>query len=349
MATDINVLGYETLMNVVNNYTSLDAKGEYIWAARVLDRKCPLVKILPMEASNQIMSNIATRTNYLPSPGTRRFNEGVLSTNSKNVPLNDPVAIFEDYSEVDYMEWQIQNNPTAWRQGKDQDKVEGLTQKFETQLWYGALTSDMGGINGLATRFNNLSSYPNGDTGWVPNVWNGGASTGSTCSIWIIEFGPRKVYGIYPKNLPGGLRIEDLGKSTKETPVALGAVTNTYKYEVLRTHFVWTLGLQVNDERCVQRVCNINPTILASNNFDENVLIQAKNYLPSSGEAPGTAIFVNRAMKTQIDIRAVTQKLNTYFTQDPGTGDVFGRAVTRFQGIPIFVSEMLTSAETVLS
>lgn len=156
-----------------------------------------------------------------------------------------------------------------------------------------------------------------------------------------MELGPEKVYGIYPKNMPGGLHIQDLGEQTKETPYAVGSVSANYLYQVLRTYVRWALGFQVLDERCVQRICNINPAALSANNFDENIFIQAKNWLPGKGEAPGTVIFMNRSLKTQVDIRSVSQKLNTYFTQNQETGDVFGRTVSRFQGIPILVSEMI--------
>ena len=47
----------------------------------------------------------------LPAPSTRRWNEGVLQTASKNTPLNDPIALFEDYSEVDKELCRIQNDP----------------------------------------------------------------------------------------------------------------------------------------------------------------------------------------------------------------------------------------------
>jgi hypothetical protein len=121
-------------------------------------------------------------------------------------------------------------------------------------------------------------------------------------------------------------------------------------YQVLRTMLRWYMGIQIADERCVQRICNINPTILSTGNFDENIFIAAKNQLPRAGEAPGTVILVNRALKTQIDIRAVSQKINTYFTPPSnGTMDVFGKAVTQFQGIPIYTAEKILSTETVLT
>ena len=166
--------------------------------------------------------------------------------------------------------------------------IEGFRQTMENMVIYGNLAANPGAFNGLATRFNNLESYPNGDTSWQPNVLNGGATSGSTTSLWLIEFGPGKVQGIYPPNTPGGFNIEDLGEVTKENAQSLGRHRpRDYLHQVYRTHFTWFMGMQVVDERCVQRICNINPAILSTNNFDENILIQAKNYLPDNGRKPG--------------------------------------------------------------
>jgi hypothetical protein len=319
--------------------------------ARILDREVPFLKILPMIASNEIMSNLASRSDYLPSPGTRVFNSGILATASKDIPIRDDIAMFEDYVEVDKAMWEIQNDPNQWRANKITDHLMGLKKKLSTVLYYGNRSYNVGSINGLATRFNNLESLPNGLSDWPPNVWSGGATATPVTSAWILELGPDKVHGIYPKNLPAGLSIQDLGETTKEQTVS-GQV---YMYQVLRTYIKWALGLQVVDERCVQRVANINPNALATNNFDENVFIQAKNWLPGSGESPGTVILVNRALKTQIDIRAVSQKINSYFTQNEDTGDIFGKTVTRFQGMPILTDEMILgipgggTTETVIS
>ena len=350
MATDVSQLGYSTLVDVVSNYSSTDAAARFVLPKRILDRMTPLVRMLPLKASNNILSNIATRTDSLPVAATRRFNQGIQPTTSKNAPINDPIALFEDRSEVDKALWKIQNDPNAWRADQDMNHIEGLFQLMESTLLYGNLAQNPGAFNGLATRFNNLESYPNGDLSWQPNCWNGGASSGNATSAWMIEFGDDSVYGIYPPNTPAGLNVEDLGQYTKQLSSATGAVGNNYMFEVLGTLLTWYLGIQIADERAVQRIANINPIALSANNFDENIFIQAKNWLPRGGEAPGTVILVNRALKTQIDIRAVSQKVNTYFTPPSNdTMDVFGKAVTRFQNIPIYVAEKILSTETVIS
>jgi hypothetical protein len=128
-----------------------------------------------------------------------------------------------------------------------------------------------------------------------------------------------------------------------------GGPSNNYKYEVLRTHLTWRIGLQVNDERCVQRIANINPVALSSNNFDENIFIEAKNQLPSRGEAPGTVLLMNRQLCSQVDIRSVSQKLNAYTYFSSKETDVFGRSVSKFQNIPILMAEKIFNTETIVS
>jgi len=338
MSTQQSVLGWYSLLDVVQDYTSQASNALLLEIARIMDREIPFLKILPMVASNEILSNLGNRTDYLPSPGTRRFNSGILATASKDVPVRDEIGLFADYVEVDKEMWEVQNEPNKWRANKIKNHLVGLEKKLETVLWYGNPAYEPGSFKGMATRFNNLTSVPNGLSDWVPNVWNGGASTGYMTSAYFMELGPEKVYGIFPKNLAGGLHIQDLGETTKEITGTDGLIR---MYQVLRTYIRWALGIQILDERCVQRIANINSVALSANNFDENIFIQAKNWLPGKGEAPGTVLFVNRAIKTQIDIRSVSQKLNTYFTQNQDTGDVFGRSVTRFQNIPVLTSEMI--------
>jgi hypothetical protein len=333
------VLTYSTLMDVVNQYTSLDAQAQYIWAAKVLARKCPFIKDAPFVASNQIMSNIGSRESYLPTPGTRQFNVGVTPTASHTTPFTDPIAMVEDYSEVDYALWKIQNDPNAWRQGKDQAKVEAMTQKVEDLIIYGSIATDPGAFNGLATRFNSTTTRPNSDSTWPYNVVSAGGSGGDTTSMFVVQWGPGKVQCIYPKNLPGGLQIEDLGKTTKTTV----SVTSPQYMEVLRTHFAWYLGLTVEDERCIQRYCNIEVSG-SSNTFDEDALIGCINNLPDGGAAPGTVIYCSRSIKTILDIRA-KDKNNVYYMPD----EVWGGNVTMFRGVPVRMAEKIVDTETVVS
>lgn len=332
------VVGYTTLMDVVNQYTSLDAKAAYIEAAKTLSRMKPLIAIMPMMPSNQIMSNIGSRDSYLPTPGTRQFNEGVAPTASHTTPFTDPICMVEDYSEVDLALWKIQNDPNRWRMGKDQRKVEAMSQKAADLMWYGNVGTDPGAINGFMTRFNSLTTRPNGDSTWPYNVQNGGGSGSDTASVVVMQFGEGKISGIYPKNLPGGLSIEDLGRDTVNT----NTLASPKYMEALRTHFAWYFGITVEDERCFQRIANFEVSG-TSNIFDDDALITAINNLPDGGMDPSTTIFVPRSIKTQMDIRAKDKNNVTY-----GPNEVWGKSVTMFRGVPVMLDEMLDETETAI-
>jgi hypothetical protein len=245
----------------------------------------------------------------------------------------------EDYSEVDKALWAIQNDPNAWRQAKDAAKVEAMGQKMEDLVIYGSIATDPGDFNGFATRTNELSVHPNGNSLWAHNVVNGGGSGGDTTSIFIVQWGPNKVYGIYPKNLRGGLQIEDLGQVT----INSGSESAPKYYEGLRTHFSWFAGIVVEDERCLIRYANIE-TSGSSNIFNEDYLITALNNLPDRGAAPGTVIYAPRSICNQLDI-AAKDKLNVNYTPDT----VWGGMITRFRGVPVRLAEGIDETETVVS
>lgn len=330
------VLGFSTLMDVVNDYTSLDGSASFIYAAKVLAKTKPIFRDMPMVASNQIMSNIGSRESYLPTPGTRRFNEGVALTASHNTPFNDPIAMVEDYSEVDWALWKIQNDPNAWRQQKDAAKIEAMGQKAEDLVIYGNIGTDPGAFNGLATRFNSSTTRPNGSTTYPYNVVLAGGSGGDTTSILVVQWGVGKVYGIYPKNLPAGLQVEDLGKHTKNTNTEAAP-----KYlEVLRSRFALYFGVAVEDERCIQRLANIEVSG-SSNIFDEDQLIALIGNLPDGGAAPGTVIYVTRSIMTQLNI-AAKDRMNVNYTPD----NVWGGNIMSFRGIPVRMAEGISEAET---
>ena len=348
---DVSQLGYTTLWDVIGNYSSTDARAQFINPAKILRRKCPILEMLPMIASNNIISNVASRTDYLPTPSTRRFNEYAAVTSSKNTQLNDPIAMFVDWAVQDKELVKIQNNPEEFISDQIDNHMEGFAQKLDSEMIYGSLITDPGSFNGLAIRFHNTVNYPNGDQSWVPNVWDGGYESGNSTSIWAFELGKNKVQAIYPVNSPAGLSIETLGEQTWTMPTQVGGLlANAKAIQAYVTYLQWKIGLQVVDERCVQRIANVNPTALAAGGFDENILIQALGYLPEGGAAPGTCIVVNRTVLNEMNIRAVSQKTNAYYTQDMESGDIWGsRRVTRFQGIQVLMDEKIVNTETTVT
>lgn len=351
MAVDQSQLGYSTLTDVINSYSSSDARAQFVKPAKVLARACPLLEFLPFVPANNMLFNVARRTDYLDVPSTRRFNEAAVVTSSKNTNITDDIAMWESWSVEDAAFVDIQPDPAMYMSDQLDNKVQGFHQKLEATLFYGSPATDVGGIKGLATRINNLESLPNGDGTWPANAYNGGVVAGNATSIWALEMGKDKVQGLYPMGTPGGLEINPLGKIPWMMATALSGVLGQSKAMLANvTQVKWSLGLQIVDERCVQRIANTNPTALQSGGFDENILIQALGNLPGAGNAPGTVVLVNRAILNEMNIRAVSQKTNGYYTQDMETGDIWGsRRITRFQGIQVVMAEKISNSETIIT
>lgn len=332
MAT--NTIKY-TVSDIVGSYSSLDGNAMYVKVANVLALKCPLFRMLPMFPTNQLMSEIYSKVSSMGSASLRRFNEYIVPTVNKRTTDSEPIAMFQDWSEVDAALCDIQNDPTQWRMDEDLIKVESLTQSVEDQLVNGNINQYPAGINGLFTRYNSSTARPNGVSTTRYNVQLAGGSGSDVTSIIAMELGPTKVYGIFPKNSRAGINIENKGKVTSES--------TTGRMDVYRTKLELYYGLVVRDDRCVQMVRNIE--VSGNDNiFDPALLSSALRRLPGGGQDPNTVILVPPSIIDQMD-QLADDKNNVTYTPD----EAFGGFITRFKRVPVFVADKISETQTAIS
>lgn len=332
--------------NVGSTYTLVDlmkmidpANGRLQFVAQTLARKNPIVREVPILEANQILSHVGNRQSSLPTVYKRAINDGVPKSAHKEVPITAPMSLFETMNQVDEEILRLAGGSAgALRQRKDAAFIEAMAQSVADEIFYGSVGDDVLGFNGLATMFDVSTDYPNGDSTWYYNVQLGGGSGADTTSIWAVEWGPEKVHLIYPKGTQGGIEINDLGKQL------VSGVTTSTQFVAYVTQFKWRCGLFVQDERCVQRIANIE-TSGSSNIFDDDMLITALNRLPEMGENPNTRIYVNRTLRTQMDIRT-KDKTNVNYTSN---ADAFGKPLLYFRGVPVQVCDAILNTETAIS
>lgn len=324
-----------TISDVINSYSSLDGNAMYVKSANVLALKCPLFRMLPVFPTNQIMSEIFSKVNSMGSPSLRRFNEYVTPTKNSRTPGTEPVAMFDDWSEVDSALYDLQNDKEQWRMDEDMMKMESMAQAIEDQLLNGNMGTYPAGINGLFTRYNLSTRRPNGVSSTRYNVQLAGGSGSDVTSVIAMELGPTKVYGIYPKNSRAGINLENKGKVTSESSGA--------RMDVYRTHLQAYFGLVVKDDRCVQMVRNIEVSG-TSNLFDPDQLSSALRRLPGGGQDPNTIILCSPTIMDQMDSLA-RDKFNVTYTPD----EAFGGMTTRFMRVPVYVADKISEAQTAIS
>lgn len=334
MATN-SVAAKYTISDVINSYSSLDGNAMYVKVANVLALKLPLFRMLPMVASNQVMSEIISKVAAMGSATLRRFNEYVTPTVNKRTPGTEPIAMFQDWSEVDAALYAIQNDPVQWRMDEDAIKVESMTQSVEDQLLNGNLSQYPAGIQGLFTRYNLSTTRPNGVSTTRYNVQLAGGSGSDVTSVLALELGKNKVYGIYPKNTRAGINLENKGLVTSEYSGG--------RMDVYRTKIEIFFGLVVKDDRCVQRIANIE---VSGNDYllDPDQLSSALRRLPGGGQDPNTVILVPPTVMDQMD-KMARDKLNVTYTPD----EVWGGMTTRFMRVPVYTAEKISEAQTAIS
>ncbi len=331
---ETNIGGVYTLVDLMK---MVGADGKMVTCAQTLARKNPIVREVPILEANQILTHIGNRQASLPTVQKRAINDGVPTSAHKEIPVTAPMSLFETESKIDEETIRLAGDARdAVRTRKDMAFVEAMAQAVADEIIYGSVSDDALGFNGLATLFNSSTTYPNGDSSWYYNVQLAGGSGSDVTSIWIIEWGAEKAHLIYPKGTQGGLEIIDNGRQRVD------GVTAGTSYYAWCTQFKWRCGLYVQDERCVQRIANIETTG-SSNIFDEDLLITALNRLPDFGENPMTRIYFNRTIKTQAEIR-LKDKNNVNWRETEGLG---GIPVLRFRGVPCQVVDAIGNEDAI--
>ncbi len=323
MPTVVNVQSQLTLIELAKRTNDKDI----LTISEVLTEDHPLLADGIWVEANQATSHVGTQRTSLPTGTWSRINKGVAIEASATKQITEPIGMLEAYSRVDDRLVRLAPDKALFRSQEDLAFVEGLSQTMEDAITKGNVSDDPEKFDGFETRYNALS---------LANVHDGGGSGSDTTSLIIVQWGPTKVHYIYPPGFKVGLETEDKGKTTVYD-------TNQLPYEAWMTHFMMHCGIFVHDDRCVQRIANIE-TAGASNTLDDDDIIYALNRMPQRGGGPGTAIYANRTLCYQFDILA-KDKTNVNYTAD----NAFGEPVTRFRGVPIRMCEAILDTETAIS
>ena len=241
----------------------------------VLNESNPILQDVRWMEGDLPIGNKTTVRASLPSPSIRRINRGTAATKGTVKQIIDVCMNLEDRSAVDIELLSGKPNPAQYRLAEADAHIEGMGQYVARQLLYGDLDADPDTFNGIMTRYNTLKGGK-GTPGY--QVISGGtAGTNTNTSIYFVDWGDRRVTGIYPKGTTAGLTHRDLGES--DVFDAEGR-----PFRAVQDLYTWKLGLAVYNVRSIARVCNIDATKLetlsdAAQRDLMNKFIFAKNRL----------------------------------------------------------------------
>jgi hypothetical protein len=277
--------------------------------------------------------------------------QGVPPSKSLRATVEDSVGLLEDRSEVDKAVAELNGNTSDFRLDEATAVVEGINQGMAQALIYGDASINPEQFNGLAVRYNTIST---GTSEIAKNVISAGGS-GNCTSVWLIVWGKQTVHGIYPKGSTAGLQHEDLGLGDAFDPAG-------NRYRAYMDRWEWKCGLHVKDWRYVVRIANISMTdMLAQSGTQANtaatwlprLMVKALARIPFKGM--GTPVFyASRTVKEMLAVGALDKSQNVLsiqagFQQYGKVEAGFTQADLTVLGVPVRTVDRILETETALT
>lgn len=341
--------------NLVDWARRTDPDGEIAIIAEMLSQCNEVMKDMIWQEGNLPLGHKTTVRTGLPQGVWRAANQGVPSSKTLTAQFQDSIGELVDYSIVDKSLAELNGNVAKFRYSEDMGHVEGLSQQVASALFYMNEATTPTAFTGLSPRYNTTSTSTAKS---AANVLNGGGSSNSNLSIWLVGWGDNTTFGIFPKGSQAGLVYKDLGD------VVPAYDSNGNRFEAYTSYFVFKLGLCVKDWRYNVRIANIDTTTAGLQGVSPPDLFalmsRAVVRLPTASRrlsgitesdaptdpVPGImpAWYVNRTGREYMDIQAIRDR-NVLLSSKDYAGD----PVVMFRDTPIRVVDALTNTEATVS
>ena len=303
---------------------------ELLTIAEILNNINEVVQDIPWKMANGMTSHRDVRRASLPTGTFRRLNKGIAKEASQTTPIEEPVAILEAESQSDKVLVEMSADPQGVRMQEATAFIEGMMQNIINKLFYGDGGANPEQFTGLHVRQGTLQ------TGEKRTVIGAGGTGSDLMSIDVVQWGPDKVWGAFPK----GGNVAGIKHTDHGLQIVQDGDGNDFRAFI--DWFEIAMGLVVKDPRCIGRIANIESTG-TSNIFNEDLLIELLNNMFMGGR--GATIYVNRTLKTQAEI-ALKDKNNVNWTVDAGLGGV---PLLHFRGHPVRLVDELTITEDAIT
>jgi hypothetical protein len=313
-----------------------DAKTSAI--VEVLNKTNDALDDIPWIACNSGVVHKTTVRTSIPTPVWRMLNKGVPTEKTTTKQMSAGCGMLEVYAEVDVDQvnlaahGQVDNvssNAAASHALANENKafIEGFGQEISRVMFYGDPAKPQEPL-GLTHWYSALSEK---------NVINGGGKGDDNTSIWLIAWDPMAIHGIYPQGSKAGLSEKFLGEQTVKD-------ADGNQFQAYRTHYKWDAGFVVRDPRCAVRICNVSVNDLLSGSAEAadliDLMVEALYKLPKTARGYRRAFYARPEILTALDKQ--TRKVNNLMLN---YGDVYGREVLKFRGVPIREQESLLATE----
>ena len=331
-----------TLLDVSKNKDSKIGK-----VAEVLVEENPMLEDLPYFEMNEGTIHKEEIRSGLPTVYYRKANQPIPSSKTTTEERSYSAAHFESKSQIDEM--------VAKRGGMDRigynrwNQAEGHLQAMGLEhadlIIYGSPASDHRKVAGLADIYSTLSTGVESSK----QIVNAGGAQSDNTSMYLINWGERALFGVYPSGTEVGIKRTDRSKG--DTRVQIQGTDengNPGHYWGYEEQFEIDHGLVVKDYRQASRLCNIDISNLqtgagAADLLDLMISMYYKIHNPKNGVG---VYYCNRTIEAFLHKQART-------VVGAGAGLTFenvdGKKVLSFLGMPVKRSDALLNTEATVS
>ncbi len=318
--------------------------NEIIRVAEVLNETNDVIQDAIVQKSTDITTHVLSRRTALPTVQWVKIGNGWNATTGLVNQIREEMGMLKARFLAPQDMMDIQPNPDKYRSNQERAYIESMGQELSNTLFGNVASGALSPVvnppeefAGFQYRYNDLS------TGASYVISNGNTAGSDNTSIWFIQWSPTKVYLISPRNMEaGGLKKEDKGLvyTLGDNASSSAAQRNNQLWAYI-TEFSWNVGLAIEDQRAVKRLCNIDSVSTEDNTLDEDKIIQIRNNFKGNETI---FMYCNETVFTQLQILA-KDKTNVRWTGD----DPFGKPQFNFLDMPVRRCDAITNVEGILT
>ena len=321
-----------SVMTLLDAAKTTDPSGKTAFIVEMLAQDNAMLDDAIWQEANNKYSHQATMRTSLPTVAWRLLNQGTAPSKSTSAQVQFGTGILEAWSEID-VDVLAGKDVKQARMKEAMSFYESMAQEMQQTMIYGTASAPEEFV-GLAAYYDLLSDSSG------ENIIDAGGTGSDNMSMYLVGWGDRSCYGIYPEGSKAGIDHEDLGIVTVETTAGIAG----NRMRAYQEHWKWKAGLVVEDWRKSVRIANIDKSALLADGAGSSVklleyMIDAthRQYKPSTVKP---VFYCNRVVSKMLDIQA-QNKTNVYLT----VGMETGKRVVSSRGIPIKNVDAMTDSE----
>jgi hypothetical protein len=290
----------------------------------------------------------------LPAGTWRKFNQGVASTKSTTVQVDEACGMYEQKGSIDKDLAMLNGGTADFRMTENVAHMQAMNNDMATALFYADNTTPEKFI-GLTPRYNSLSA------GNAQNILAAGGAGADNTSVWLLGWGEQGLYGIYPKGSLAGLQHMPVKDGSADGCVEMDDGTNTgATYRAFVDRYQWKCGLAIKNWQYAVRIANVDVSDLIAQTGTQastaatdilKLMSRAIDRIPSAAGVK-LAFYMNRTVFSILKLKALDKSNAALSIEDAllqfGDFTVKSKQVN-FLGIPIRKCDAITLGEGLAS